>query len=231
MKRVSAVTGRMVAGSGLLGALLMLASCGVTEPNTEGWQDVSQFSWPTEVGTTMTFRKSVGASGTPVDLHIDIQASDPDPANQTPYGTLDLVLVDTNVAAQNMVHFLSTQTVLVARQEEFGGYQALLLKSPLERGHRWYTSSDSTWEAEVVDLYAWRKIEGELYENVVAVRYRETDPNNPDFRAEQEYIRFYAQGIGEVMTIRNSFGKSSTGAPTTPTLEEKRVLVSTQPAS
>lgn len=221
---------RALLGTGLLGSLLLLASCGVTEPSNEGWQDVSEFSWPTEIGTTMTFRKSETQSGSISDIYLDIEAATPDPTNVTPYGRLDLVLVDTSLGDVSMVHFLSTSDLLVVRKEKFGGDPALLLKSPLEKGHRWYSSSDSLWEAEVVDVYSLRKIEGTLYEDVVAVRYRRTDV------VEQEYIRFYAKGIGEVMTIENSFIRSTSSTDTSradliPQLEEKRVLIATQPAS
>ena len=220
---------RALLGTGLLGSLLLLASCGVTEPSNEGWQDVSEFSWPTEVGTTMTFRKSsVTENRDTVTDIFDIVIAEPTEHFETPFGTLEYVLEDETKTGISMIHFLPTRDVLVARRGPFGGEIAILLKAPLEQGHRWYTSSDSTWEAEVVNLYTVRKIEGTLYEDVVAVRYRSTDPN---LDSRLEYIRFYARGVGEVMTITSSFGQTSSGHSTNGTLEEKNVLIATQPAS
>ncbi len=213
--------------STIIALALVAAGCGVTEPDRDAWQDVRSFSWPTTIGTSMKYQthlRTVQGNDTVIESRVTVEQADPSLSISDHYGSPMYVLNDTSKVVWRFVHYLPTEDSLIVKQESFGGEVALL--APIEEGHRWYSSRDSTWEAEIVNLYAWRKVEGILYENVVAVRYRRTDPLGGTYDNE-EWIRFYGEGVGEIMTIRNVYPESSTGAPTAPRQEERRVLVET----
>lgn len=217
-----------------IGTLLLLAlmvpACGVTEPDTGAFQDVRSFSWPTRTGTSMkyqTFLRSKQGVETTTERWVTIEYADPSSSSfPYHYGERMYVIDDTSeqTSASTIVHFLPKPDSLIVKQGGFGGEIALL--APIEEGHRWYSARDSSWQAEIVGLYAWRKVEGKVYENVVAVRYRRTNPLGGTYD-DEEYIRFFGEGVGEIMTIRNVYPESSSGASTVPRQDERTVLLET----
>lgn len=211
----------LIAMIALCGGGLLLSSCSVTEPDDTVWEDVRTFSWPTETGVSMKYR----TFGDTVIDNITIAKAD---ASTEPsanhYGQEMYVLGNADASRFDQVYFLPTRDSLIVKQEDFGGEIALL--APLEKGHRWYSSADSAWEAEIIERFAYRKVEGTVYENVIAVKYRRKERLGGIYD-DFEWIRFYAEGIGEVLTIRNKYPDSSSPSETLPRQDAVRVLIET----
>jgi hypothetical protein len=207
----------------MCGGGLFLSSCSVTEPNDTVWEDVRTFSWPTESGVSMKYRTQIGDS-TISEEEITIDQASPLSGIADHYGERMYVLNNPDESFFSQVHFLPTHDSLIVKQEEFGGEIALL--APLDKGHRWYSSRDSAWEAEIIERFAYRKVEGTVYQNVIAVKYRRKEPLGGIYD-DEEWIRFYAEGIGEILTIRNVYPQSSSPSQALPRQEEMKVLVET----
>ncbi len=213
---------------GLLATTLLFQACGVTEPQSDVWQDVGSFSWPTESGTLMKFQVTNQDQKTSEDF-VTVDRAEEGDQSSSHNGTPMYVLRDEQKAASVHVHFLPSYDSIFVKRDKFGS--GLALVSPIEKGHRWIASETSNFEAEIIELFSWRKIEGKVYENVVAVRYRKFDPETGDPEDEKEYIRFYAKGVGEVMTITIDYPSADASVQTIPDQQLRRVLVETRPAS
>jgi hypothetical protein len=212
----------------LCGGALLLSSCSVTEPSDTVWEDVRTFSWPTDAGVSMKYRTMAhtesGEDTTISEIEVTIAQADASSTIGDHYGQRMYVLNNPDGLSFKQVHFLPTHDSLIVKQEDFGGEIALL--APLDKGHRWYSSRDSAWEAEIIERFAYRKVEGTVYQNVIAVKYRRKEPLGGIYNNE-EWIRFYAEGIGEILTIRNVYPESNSPSQTLPRQEEMKVLVET----
>ena len=210
-----------------LGAILccgiILSSCNVTGPDADVWEDVSTFSWPTQTGVSMKYRstgydpiKETDFTETEV-VTVDISELD---------GQEMFVLSDPDKLTFQEVYYLPSKDRLIVKQEEFG--EGIALLAPLEKGHKWYTSQDSSWQAEIIERFAYRKVDGKIYQNVVAVRYR---MKSNSLIYEPEYIRFYAQGVGDILTIRNVYLSTNVTSQPLPQEEARTELIETTPES
>ena len=199
---------------------LLLTACTVTTPDDSVWEDVSNFSWPTEIGTVMKYRKIVGDTIKTEVVVIEQGKAGPGQDQLADY----LMLKDTTLVTPPRVYFRANRDTLRAIKDDIG--MDMELVAPLEKGHTWYTESTTlgvTWKAEIIDRYAYRKIEGTVYPNVIAVKYRRYDANGtPD---SEEWIRFFAEDVGEILSIRNLYPVSSSPAQILPQQMERRELI------
>jgi hypothetical protein len=196
-----------------------LTGCSVTGPDENVWTDVRDFSWSTEEGVSMKYRTYEGdAISGEVTVTVNQSESLAEFRGQPMY-----MLYRPQAGQARQAHFLPLNSdTLVVNRMGFGGEFALV--APLEKGHRWYSAADSTWVAEVIERFAYRKVEGKVYEDVVAVRYQRRELLGGANR-DKEYIRFYARGVGDILTIVNVYPSSSSTAVALPTQEERTVLV------
>ena len=210
---------------GILCCGLILSSCNVTGPDSAIWEDVSTFSWPTETGVTMKYRSIDTATS---EEQVTVEIADPPPFKEHLNGMYMLKSDDPDLKYDRYVHFLPMQDRLLVEQDKIGTGIALL--APLEKGHRWYTSENenSKFEAEIIERFAYRKVDGKVYQNVVAVRYRKNlDGQSPD----EEYIRFYAQGVGEILTVENVYYNTNATSEPLPEVKARRELIETSAAN
>lgn len=214
----------------LLGGLV-IASCGVTEPDDSPWQNAGSFGWPTTPGVTMKYLTVVSTDtseeGTSSTVTIDIGGLD-DPYSPTYNGQAMYVLNDEDGTPTTNVHFFPMQDSLIIEQDEVGAKVALT--TPIEKGNTWvasYQNGKAKWVAEIIELFAYRNVEGTTYEDVVAVRYTHPeDWTGGTNTGKEEWIRFYAKGVGEILTINNTFPESTLPNPI-PSREKQRVLLET----
>ena len=214
MKRLLRMTGRL-GGTVLCSATLALSSCGVNSPDEAVWKDVSNFSWPTEIGTVMKYRTIETDT---VEKEVAVEPGIP--TLSEPYLADYYALGDTTHASPPMVYFRSTRDTLIARNDNLGAEIELL--APLEEGHKWYATTDSAWHAEIIERYAYRKIDGTTYKNFIAVKYRKHNDGIPE---SEEWIRFFAQDVGEILTIRNVYPSTNSSAQILPHQVERRELI------
>ena len=134
------------------------------------------------------------------------------------------MLNDSSESIWNRVRYLPTKDTLVVASERFGGEYALI--TPIEKGRSWvsgYIGDEPAWKATILERFAYRKIEGTVYENVVAVKYQRVD----GVQENEEWIRFYAEGVGAVLTIKNVYPISSFSEETIPQQKQRVVLLET----
>lgn len=216
----------------LLPALSLVAvSCGVTGPDEQPWESVASFSWPTTAGFTMKYRTENRESDTYEYKYdtITVEPADQSLADALYNGEQMYVLNNPQEGFAYRVLFLPVRTgdTLIVRHEKFGGELALV--APLEKGSKWISSSDSAWEAEIIERFAFRKVEGVTYKNVIAVRYEYVKDQAP-FDGKTQWIRFYAEGVGEILTIKNVIPVSTGSGEPIPVTEQLKVLIETSPA-
>ena len=208
---------RLIKLAGKLGTALcctlLLASCNVTNPDGTVWDNVANFSWPTELGTSMKYRVDTAQEELTVELA--------DPTISYLAGMYVLQNNDLNVALAVQVHYRPSHDTLIVAQDKLLAADIALL-APLEKGHSWVASYDSTWQAEIIERFAYRKVDGKIYENVIAVKYVKYENGNP---GNTEWIRFFAEGVGEILTIRNSYPDSNAPTQTLPRQEVWRELI------
>lgn len=219
--------------SGALLSILLLASCGVTDPDESPWQDVRSFSWPTTTGTLMKYRtEALDNDGKLVVTNSELkveQGADVD-SDVTYNGQPMSLLNDTDADNQNpgaALHFLPMQDTLIVKNDEISAEVALV--APIKKGHRWvatYNGQDTSIVAEIIELFSYRKVEGITYKNVVAVKYKDlrTLPNQS---FDTEWVRFFAEGVGEIETIQNDYPVSSSSSAPLPQKRKSTVLVET----
>lgn len=222
MKRAHIIIGLLFCG-------LLAAGCGVTEPQEDVWQDIRTFSWPTDTGTVMNYEYSKAGNIIRVDS-VTVQIADRDDV----YKGEQMFILNNELDDKNqLIRFLPKEDSLIGRNDKaiYGG-EGVLLQSPLTKGSEWtvYTIGQEYVRAEILELYSWRKIEGQLYENVVAVRYRKLYSETSEPSTDEEYIRFYAKGIGEVMTILIQYPSTNTTAQPLASQERRWILLEVLPA-
>ena len=214
---------------GLLFCGLLAAGCGVTGPEDSVWQDVRTFSWPTDTGTAMSYEYSKAGDVIGIDsVTVEIAGEE-----DLYKGRQMFILNNELVNKGQLIRFLPTEDSLIARNDKviYGG-EGALLQTPLTKGSAWtvYRSDEEYVRAEILELYSWRKIEGQLYENVVAVRYRKLYSETDEPSTDEEYIRFYAKGIGEVMTILIQYPSTNSTAQPLASQERRWILLEVLPA-
>lgn len=230
MKRQHSVQAAVKLGALLCCTTLLLTSCGVTSPDETIWEDVSNFSWPTEVGTLMKYRSVSELGSFTQEIIIDTNSS---PTSNELVGTYILNYDPDKVNGQ-VYYRPSKDTLIVLREEELSAEIALL--APLVKGHEWYSynstdEDNNIWRAEIIERYAFRKVQGTTYENVIAVKYRKYT-NGLDAPPEKdEWIRFYAEGVGEIMTVKNTYPSSNAPSEVLPQQTSKRELIEITPAA
>ena len=220
---------RRAALAALLSGALLTAGCDVTAPDESPWQDVSTFSWPKAVGTSMLY-KVEGEKG------IDTNEVVTRPGVIEFGGRPMLMLNKTSRATGKSdplpvrLHFLPTRDTLITERGEFKATYALV--APLEKGRQWISAyadanpDSATHKATIIERYSLWKLEGKVYENVVAVKYEFVKPDAG--KPRMEWIRFFAQGIGEILTVTNEYPKSNFPSQATPDVKERVSLI--QPA-
>lgn len=195
-------------------ALLLVAGCGVSEPSDDPWRDVARFSWPQDTTALMRYKKEQFKYGR---LQTE-QFSDAQPRlSEETYNGTRMFVLQTDESAQSWTRYVATHDTLITRRDRFPG--DIALAAPLVKGRSWICGSDTTpWRATVLERYAFRKVDGIVYQNVIEVEYR------PDNAAPSiSWVRFYAEGVGPVQTIKNVYDNPG---QTLPEVEQRTVLIS-----
>ncbi|MCB0713199.1 MAG: hypothetical protein KDD67_12785 [Ignavibacteriae bacterium] len=230
MKRQHSVQVAAKLGALLCCTALLITSCGVTSPDETVWGDVSKFSWPTQVGTLMKYRNVSDTGSFTQEIVIDTNLS----SNSSDLlGTY--VLNNGPDALFGKVSYQPSKDTLYV-YGEVGLSAEIALLAPLVKGHEWYSynSSDqdnNIWHAEIIERYAFRKVQGTTYENVIAVKYRKYENGLNAPPETSEWIRFYAEGVGEIMTVENTYPNSNAPSEVLPQQASKRELIEITPAA
>ncbi|MBC8144905.1 MAG: hypothetical protein H7X80_04915 [bacterium] len=209
--------------------VVLIAGC-VTEPPEEPWQDVSSFAWPTDLGTTMRYKlvSKTFEDDTAATAVIRPGAKEPD---GHPWHRISQTSTVSPLegAPDLQFHFRATRDTLFTENGyrlEHGLKATYALVAPLERGSSWIASHDrsknDSVRATIIERYSYWKLEGVGYENVLAVKYEYL--NQP---RRQEWIRFYAQGVGVVLTIMNVYPEVVNGTFAPPEEYDRARLIET----
>lgn len=206
-------------------AILVLAGCGVSEPDDQQWKQPSAYIWPAEIGTKLQYR----VEKTPNGLRIGADPNDTvftndmtvERSDSSYNGVPMYELRESRGGWRFWRHYLAVGDTVIARNEAFPA--DLLLVGPLEQGRTWvcgYQVDTIPWQATVIDRYAWKKVEGRVYKNVIEVEYK------PVVSPIQEsWTRLYAEGIGPIQTVKNySPLRDTTAEPALPQVE-RSVLI------
>lgn len=205
-----------------------LTSCVVTPEDNTAWQDVSQFSWPTRVGSTMVYK--LDEEGFKDTLDIVVKQTDEELAGARMYKLQPTSRSGARQPSWMNVHYLPTRDTLFTLNN-IGFKATYALITPLEKGRTWYAAySDRNPDtpsvrATVIERYSYWKLEGKGYNNVVAVRYELL--GQP---AREEFIRFYAQGVGEILTVHNLYPISNYQSQAAPLEKGRMVLLESDAA-
>ena len=216
-----------------LGFVVMCMSACVTDPPEEPWQDVGAFAWPTELGTTMRYKVASIRFGTDTATSVVMTGKlEHDGRSMYRFNTSTR---DVEKAPQLQLHYLPTRDTLffentLTYENELKTTYALV--APLDRGATWIatyegrdTAMKPTIRATVIERYNYWKLEGKGYENVVAVRYELIESD-----VRTEWIRFYAQGVGVILTIKNVYPASNYPTQAPPDEIDRYTLMDTSPA-
>jgi hypothetical protein len=218
-----------------LAVTAVLGACGVTGPDETPWQNVADYSWPTTNGTSMKYRVEMDADGDGIIATTDST-------------TISMVVTPTNIKLHDfpMYRLDSTNRVVSQRvlfsarpdtlyigngdmgREEFGGTYHLV--APLQRGHSWisgYRDDAETipkWKATIIERLSHLQLEGHRYQNIVVAKYELVDTSAPDYGSY--WIRYYAQGEGPILTIKNLvLQRDASGNPSREMVETRTVLI------
>jgi hypothetical protein len=207
-----------------------LGGCVIDPPEDNRWDDVSAFSWPTEIGTTMRYKvNTVKDARKVVDTTIAEIKPGRDLLNGRAMYRIHTTTGNNESSSPNDLHFLATRDTLYTTRSlgyENGLKATYALVSPLEPGHTWIAayadnSDSATVRATLVELYSYWKLEGKSYENVVAVRYEALNPTGP----RVEWIRFYAAGVGPILTVKNVYPESDSPFDNPPSELDRATLM------
>lgn len=225
MKALRSIIGRIGIVAGVA-ATMLVASCGVTEPEDSAWQDVSRFAWPTS--SQMTYVKTVTSGNiSTIDTHYVSVVSNAYNGRQM------YMLDDKQESLPSRIRFVANRDSLITANERFGGTLPLL--APLDKGHswvsgRWVSGSGKNqdtvlWHATIIEKFAVLQLDGTQYKNVIGVKYESTEPDG----TSQICFRYYAEGIGVIKTVQNTYQSQGQNPinPGAPTLAELQILTST----
>jgi len=212
-------------------AATLISSCGVTEPDQARWQDVAAYSWPVESGSYLKYRVEKRSAFSD-SVEKSVREIKPNISTELYKGIWPMYLLhqrdndkDRSIATSTL--FLALKDTLITERGAIPAKYALV--APLEKGHSWtctYADQAETvpsWSATVVDRYSYRKVDGNIYKNVIEVEYRRLSPAEPAM-----WVQFYAEGIGPIQTIKYT---ATTASPsegqTARAVEEQSVLIET----
>jgi len=183
-------------------AALLLGACGVSEPDNAQWQHPSAYIWPAEIGAKLQYRVEKTPNGLRLGADPDTVFTNDMTVEQSDslYNGVPMYeLRESRGGWRFWRHYLAVGDTVIARNEAFPA--DFLLIGPLEPGHTWvcgYQLDTIPWQATVIDRYAWKKVEGRVYKNVIEVEYK------PVVSPIQEsWTRLYAEGIGPIQTVKN----------------------------
>ncbi len=221
--------GRKLALAAPLAALALgalgLASCGVTEPEENPWQDVSKFSWPLNTSTRMTYERRNLSYGQISSVAQDTLAT---VAGMSYEGRQWYKIDDPSTAASVRIQYRATSDTLLMANAEFGG--SLQLVSPIEKGRTWisplnYDTQKPGWKATVIQQYSVLQLDYKQYKNVVVVKYEQLDRNANT--GPVICYRYFAEGIGPIKSVQNSFEPKADISYEPKTAWQKILLTST----
>ncbi len=219
------ISGRWVGYGLLLIAIATFATgCGVTEPSQESWSSVASFAWPADTTAQMRYRVDHFPYGKAVPS--DFSEVSARRSTETYNGVPMYELRNEASGSRFWLRYLVVHDTLITRNEKFPADYALV--APLEKGRSWicgHTLDTIAWRATVVERYSYRKVEGRVYKNVIEVEYRpEVSP------IRESWVRYYAEGIGPVQTIKNfDADPNASESSLLPTVEQT-VLISSNVA-
>lgn len=235
MKRIS---GFLFRSLGVATMAAAMSAC-VTAPPEEPWQDVGSFAWPTELGTTMRYKLASATlkAGDTTLVTVLAGASDVTHEGKAMFRLNTNSLADTTTGRNPnlQMHFFPTKDTLFVKNtlmQENGLKATYALVAPLDRGASWIATYDSrdaltpTVRATVIERYNYWKLEGKGYENVVAVKYELINSTE-----RTEWIRFYAQGVGVILTVKNVYPSTNYTTQTPPAEMDRYTLMETTPAN
>ncbi len=191
--------GRMLATAATAGlvALLTLGAtgCGVTGPESDPWSKPAEFGWQFKLGDSVAFMhwSNVQLDSVPKRTVFDVVVSDSLYA-----GTTMLELRQRGF--RRSIHFaLSGDTSII-----YGVIPAsnAALVGPLKNGTKWRASNldaPQQWNAQIINLYAYRNVYGTVYPDVVEVEY---SPENRDLLETQgKWLCYFSRGMGLVDAV------------------------------
>lgn len=180
---------------------IVLASCGVTEPDDSAWQSASSYSWPVGPGKReLTFRNEESIDSGHVQTTIDTFDMEATTTSEREFAGLPMYKLDKRQRGGN-VFFLPLRDTLIIF-DQLPAKRALV--APLEKGNSWICEYDAdtipTWRATIVERYSYRNVEGKIYKNVIEVEY--VPLTERDINAGDSWVRFFAKDVGPVQTIK-----------------------------
>jgi hypothetical protein len=213
-------------------AVAAVAGGCIEQPEQTQWNDVSAFAWPRELGTTMRYKVTSSAYG--IDTTIaEIRAGKDEYHGQPMYRIHTRTdSIESSVNAE--LHFFANRDTLYTTRALVyeGGLKATYaLIAPLEPGHTWIAAyadgtDSATVRATILERYTyWKSREGKIYQNVIAVRYEALDQAN-----KTEWIRFYAENTGVILTVRNVYPTSTSPFDNPPEEVDRMTLMDTPAA-
>lgn len=210
-------------------AALGLAGCVVDPPEEVVWEDVGSFGWPTEIGATMHYKVNSRFMGQK-ELNAEIREGKGEYEGMY---RLHTYTADDETTVSTQVHFIPKRdTLLVVNSftSENGLDAKYALVWPIERGRTWvatYEVDENDREtdsartiATVIERYSYWKLEGKGYNNVVAVKYTRAVPGDE----REEWIRFYAKGVGVILTVKTRYPQSNYPTQAPPQEDDRVVL-------
>lgn len=183
-----------------LGLATVLGSCGVTEPDEAPWADVAAFSWPTTTGTMMRYRveEKTPVGGDTIYYREETIARSERQNRPTYHGQEMLMLRNESDLSS---YFLPLKDTLITKMDRTGSDLALV--APLDKGRTWISGyvrdTVPAMQAEVIERFSELKLEGNVYRNVIVVKYSSLDKKDRDY-----WIRFFAKDVGAILTLKHT---------------------------
>ena len=213
-------------------ALASAASGCVVDAPEEQWDDAGSFGWPTKLGTTMLYKVDSRGFNKSDTTIAEIKAATFERNGMAMYRIATSSSKGSSGTVSTHLLFLPTRDTLFTERglsHENGLKATYALIAPLDRGKSWVAAyadgtDSATVRATIIERYSQWKLEGKTYENVVAVRYRGIDPNDP-----YEWIRFYAKGIGPILTVKNVYPHSDYPIQAPPEESDRAQLIDVLP--
>jgi len=197
---------------------IVLAACGVTEPDEAAWQSAASYSWPVGAGKReLSFRNELSGDHGLVPVDTSVFVMEAEAMTEQMFAGQLMYKLDQQHRSRNF-YFLPMQDTLII----FDQLPATVaLTTPLEKGHEWiceFADSIPSWKATIVERYSYRNVQGTIYRNVIEVKYEPLTPSEID--EGHSWVRFFAKGVGPVQTIKllNTFSSD-------PSLPDKSVPV------
>ncbi len=177
-----------------------IGSCGVTGPDESPWQDVAAFSWPTTTGTMMRYRvEEKTPSGGDSIYYREETIARSERQTRPRYRGQEMLMLRTE--SDLSTYFLPLKDTLVTKLDRTGSDFALV--APLEKGRTWISGyvrdTVPSMKAEVIERFSELKLEGNVYTNVIVVKYSSLNKKDRDY-----WIRFFAKDVGAILTLKHT---------------------------